>query len=257
MNNDNLNNQNLKDQSQTLASSSAQPSFTKTKSDRAKPSIDNPIVEYSRRELNIQDIIAPEDFEVDFDFVKIGDTYLRTLFVAGYPRFVTPGWLEPVINFNHSMDISFYIYPVEGKSVLDDLRRKITEMEAEISTDIQRGKIVNPSTQAKLEDARSLQEQLVKGSERFFEFAFYITIPAGTLEELNQVTRQVESTLGSLLIVGKKASLDMELGFLSGGAFGFDRLSITRNMDTTSLATTFPFTSAELSSDTGILDRKS
>ncbi|HWA52298.1 MAG TPA: ATP-binding protein [Patescibacteria group bacterium] len=219
----------------------------------SKPQISNPLIEYAKGEMSVQDIIAPKEFEIDFDYVKIGDTYLRTLFVGGYPRFVTPGWLEPVINFNHSMDISFYIYPVEGKDVLDDLKRKITEMEAEISTDIQRGKIVNPSTEAKLEDARALQEQLVKGAERFFEFSFYITIPAATLEELNHVTKQVESTLGSLLIVGKKASLDMERGFLSTGPIGFDRLSITRNMDTTSLATTFPFTSAELSSDTGIL----
>lgn len=220
---------------------------------KTKPVINNPLVAYAKGDMSIQDIIAPSKLEIDFDYIKIGDTYLRTLFVGGYPRFVTPGWLEPVINFNHSMDISFYIYPVEGKTVLDDLKRKITEMEAEISTDIQRGKIVNPATQAKLEDARMLQEQLVKGSERFFEFSFYITIPAASLEELNQVTRQVESTLGSLLIIGKKAALDMERGFLSTGPFGFDRLSITRNMDTTSLATTFPFTSAELSSDTGIL----
>lgn len=218
-----------------------------------KPNIVDPLVEYSKGQMSIQDLLAPQELEVDFSYIKIGETYLRTIYVGGYPRFVTPGWLEPVINFNHSMDISFYIYPVEGKTVLDDLKRKITEMEAEMSTDIQRGKIVNPSTQAKLEDARALQEQLVKGSERFFEFSFYITIPAATLEELDQITRQVESTLGSLLIVGSKASLDMEKGFLSTGAMGFDRLSIIRNMDTTSLATTFPFTSTELSSDTGIM----
>ncbi|MBI1863661.1 hypothetical protein HYS03_00395 [Candidatus Woesebacteria bacterium] len=45
----------------------------------------------------------------------------------------------------------------------------------------------------------------------------------------------------------------MENGFASTAPFGIDRLAITRNMDTTSLATTFPFTSAELSSDEGIL----
>jgi len=199
------------------------------------------------------DLIAPKNIEVDFNHIKIDDVYFRTLFVSGYPRFVNPGWLEPIINFDHSLDISFYIYPVEGKSVLDDLRRKIAEMEAEISTDIQRGKIVNPATQAKLEDARSLQEQLVKGAERFFEFSFYITIPAKSLEELDDLTRQVESTLGSLLIVAKRATLDMENGFLSTAPFGQDKLAITRNMDTTSLATTFPFTSAELSGDTGVL----
>jgi hypothetical protein len=218
-----------------------------------KPEIKNINIEIFTKKIELIDALAPKIIETDFDYIKINDTYFRTLFVSGYPRFVSPGWLEPIINFNHSLDISFYIYPVDGKSVLDDLRRKITEMEAEITTDIERGKIVDPSTQAKLEDALALQEQLVKGAERFFEFAFYITIPAATVEELNHITKQVEATLGSLMIIAKKATLDMENGFLTTVPLGFDNLAITRNMDSTSLATTFPLTSAELSSDQGVL----
>lgn len=218
-----------------------------------KPKITDPNRAIEEAGLSLLDVIAPNEVEIDFDYVKVNNVYFRTLFIAGYPRFVTPGWLEPVVNFNSSLDISFYVYPVEGKSVLDDLRRKIAEMEAEISTDIQRGRVVDPATQAKLEDARALQEQLVKGIERYFEFSFYITIPANSVEELNHITRQIESTLGSLLIVAKHAMLDQRTGFLSTAPYGMDRLSITRNMDTTSVATTFPFTSAELSSDRGVL----
>ncbi|MBI2007094.1 MAG: ATP-binding protein [Candidatus Blackburnbacteria bacterium] len=203
--------------------------------------------------LSVQDILAPRAIGVDFDHIKIGNKYLRTLFVAGYPRFVSPAWLDPIINFDQSLDISFFIYPVEGKTVLDDLRRKIAEMEAEIAVDLQRGRIVNPGTQAKLEDAQVLQEQLVKGAERFFQFSFYITIPADSKEELEQITQQVESTLGSLLIVAKQATLQQEGGLYSTLPLGIDKLSVTRNMDTTSLATTFPFTSADLSSNRGIL----
>ena len=218
-----------------------------------KPAILNPILSLAEKKLNVLEIIAPQKIEEDFDYIKINNVYFRTLFISGYPRFVSAGWLEPVVSFNSSLDVSFYIYPVEGKSVLDSLRRKITEMEAEISSDLERGKIIDPTTEAKLEDARALQSQLVKGSERFFEFSFYITIPANTVEELNHLTKQVESTLGSLMIVGKHATLDMESGFLTTAPFGIDKLMITRNMDTTSLATTFPFTSAELSSDIGLL----
>ncbi|MGA3291654.1 MAG: VirB4-like conjugal transfer ATPase, CD1110 family [Candidatus Microgenomates bacterium] len=217
-----------------------------------KPGITSASLAVSRG-MKLLDVIAPQSIETDFDYIKINDIYFRTIFVGGYPRFVAPGWLEPVINIDTSLDIAFYVYPVDGKTVLDDLRRKIAEMEAEMSTDIERGKIVDPSTQAKLEDARSLQEQLVKGIERFYEFSFYITIPANSLEELNQITKQVESQLGSLLIVSKHAMLDMEDGFLSTAPFGMDRLNITRNMDTTSVATTFPLTSTELSSDRGVL----
>ena len=218
-----------------------------------KPTISSVSLALKQKKLRVGDIVAPNKIDIDFDYFKINDVYFRTIYVAGYPRFVTPGWLEPVVNFDSSLDISFYIYPVDGKSVLDDLRRKIAEMEAELSTDIQRGKIVDPMTEAKLEDARALQEQLVKGAERFFEFGFYITIPASSLEDLNHITKQIESTLGSLMVVAKHAILDQDSGFLTTAPFGFDRLNVTRNMDTTSLSTTFPLTSAELSSDRGIL----
>lgn len=199
------------------------------------------------------DVIAPKYLELDFDHVKIGDVYFRTLYVSGYPRFVNPGWLDPIINFDHSLDISFFMYPVEGQQILTELRRKITEMEAEISTDIQKGKIADPGTEAKLEDAQLLQTMLVKGSERFYEFAFYITVPAPSVEELDAITKRIESTLGSLLITAKHASLDMHNAFLATNPIGKDLLLVNRNMDTTSLATTFPFTTAELSGDTGIL----
>ena len=211
------------------------------------------LLQFGQGMVSVQDIIAPGAIEVDFDFLKIGNKYFRTLFVAGYPRFVTADWLGPLINFDHSLDIAMYIYPVEGKSVLDNLRRKIAEMEAEIQTDVERGRLIDPSTQAKLEDARTLQEQLVKGAERFFQFGLYITIPADSLEELNKVSKEVVSTLGSLLIIAKHATLQMEDGFKTTIPTCVDKLMITRNMDTTSLATTFPFTSSELTSNEGVL----
>jgi len=203
--------------------------------------------------LTTQDIIAPSAIEVDFDNLKIGNKFFRTLFVAGYPRFVAANWLGPLVNFDHSLDVAMYIYPIEARGVLDDLRRKIAEMEAEIQIDMERGRVLNPSTQAKLEDAKKLQDQLVKGEERFFQFALYVTIPADNLDELNQVTKQVSSMLGSLMIIAKSASLQMEEAFKATIPTCVDRLMITRNMDTTSLATTFPFTSSELTANEGIL----
>ncbi|MEK7091100.1 MAG: DUF87 domain-containing protein [Patescibacteria group bacterium] len=197
--------------------------------------------------------IAPQSITVDFNTLKIDDWYFRSLFVAGYPRFVTANWLAPLINFDHSLNISMFVYPVESKSTLDDLRRKIAEMEAEISTDLQRGRVVDPSTQAKLEDALTLQDQLVKGAERFFQFGLYVTIPAKSESELNQVTKQVSSTLGSLLITTAPALLQQADGFKTTLPACTDHLLVTRNMDTTSLATTFPFTSSELTSNEGVL----
>lgn len=203
--------------------------------------------------VDIQDIIAPPAIEVDFDFIKIGNVFYRSLFVSGYPRFVGANWLSPIINFDHTLDISFFYYPVEPKGVLSDLKRKIAEMEATLQSDMERGKVANPSVRVALDDAQELQDQLVKGTERFFQFSFYITIPADTLEELNEVSSEVESTLGALLVLTKHATLQMEQGFISTLPLGTDKLMVIRNMDTTSLATTFPFVSSELTANEGIL----
>ncbi len=203
--------------------------------------------------VTVQDVIAPPAIEVDFDNIKVGDTYCRTLFVAGYPRFVTANWLTPLINFDHSLDIAMFIYPVESKDILSNLKRKIAEMEATIESDIKAGKVIDPSVQVALDDALALQEQLAKGAERFFQFGLYVTISSPDLEELNQVTKQVASTLGSLLIIAKPATLQMEDGFKTTQPLCLDKLMITRNMDTTSLATTFPFTSSELTANEGVM----
>ena len=208
---------------------------------------------YAKGLTSIRDIIAPSLVEVDFDNIKINNSVYRTLFVAGYPRYVTSNWLHPLLSFDKSLYISMYIYPTESRVILEDLKRKIAEMEATIQVDMKRGKVVDPSVQVALDDALALQSQLAKGAERFYQFSLYVTIPAELIEELNRETKEVESTLGSLLIVPKHATLSQEDGFKSSLPLGLDKLDITRNMDTTSLATTFPFTTASLTANEGIL----
>ena len=230
----------------------------KEKPVETKPNVSNEtknseIKAFTEGLVSTKDIIAPSAIEVDFNHIRIDNKYYRTLFIAGYPRFVGINWLSGLINFDASLSVSMYVYPTDGKEVLDDLRRKIAEMEAELTTDIQRGKIVNPSTQAKLEDALNLQADLVKGEERFFQFGLYVTISATDKEELDKINKNLESSLGSLMIISKKATLQMEEGFVTTLPICYDKLKVTRNMDTTSLATTFPFVSSDLSDDKGIM----
>lgn len=203
--------------------------------------------------VTIKDIIAPSFIEVDFNHLKIDDKYYRTLFVVGYPRYVSLNWLHPLITFDHPLYISMFIYPAESKEILHDLKRKIAEMEATIEGDIKAGRVVDPNVQVALDDALALQAELAKGSERFFQFGLYITIPADSLEELNNITKEIDSTLSSLLIVAKQATLEMEEGFKSTLPIFSDKLMVWRNMDTTSLATTFPFSTASLTANEGIL----
>lgn len=207
----------------------------------------------ARGMVSVRDILAPGAIEVDFTYLHVGNVYYRTLFVAGYPRQVGANWLSPLINFSTSLDISMFYYPMNTKTVLKKLRRKITEMEASLMSQQEAGKLASPETELNLEDATHLQDELVEGSEKFFQFSLYITIPAHSLEELNSTTKQLENILGGMMILTKPATLQMPEGFKSSLPTGENALGVMRNMDTTSLATTFPFTSSELTSNEGVM----
>lgn len=203
--------------------------------------------------LTTQDIIAPIDIEVDFNTLLMGNYYSRTFFISGYPRFVGPNWLSPIINFEHSLRISTFYYPVDSKVILDKLKKKIGEMEATLYSQMEDRKVVDPSLKVALSDAQQLQDSIAEGVEKFFHFAMYITIYAPSKDLLEKYSRNVTSTLAAMNVTAKSATLQQEAAFISTQPLGLDKLYITRNMDTTSLATTFPFVTSELTMDHGIM----
>lgn len=243
-----------KSSTQKPQTSSGQPAATKEKRQK-KPT--NPgktgLQTFEKGLTSIIDLIAPSSVEVDFRYIRVGDAFYTTLFIAGYPRYVSPGWLESIIDYDHTLDISMFCYPTSSTDVLADLKRKIGEMQATLASDAEQGKVADPTVEAALEDALGLQEELAKGIERFFQFGFYITISDANIEILQDTIKNLQTALGSLLLTGKPATLQMEEGFKSTLPMGQDRLYITRNMDTSSLASTFPFTSAVLTQNKGVM----
>ena len=210
-------------------------------------------VDVVAKDLTIQDIIAPIDLEIDFNDLQIGDYYARTLFISGYPRFVGPNWLSPIVNFEHSLRISTFYHPVDSKTILEKLKKKIGEMEASLYSQMEDRKVVDPSLKVALSDAQQLQDSIAEGTEKFFHFAMYVTIYARNKELLEKYSRNVISTFAAMNVTARPATLQQEPGFISTQPIGVDKLYITRNMDTTSIATTFPFVSSELTMDHGIM----
>ncbi len=203
--------------------------------------------------MTIQDVIAPLELEIDFNHIQIGDMYYRTLFVSGYPRFVGPNWLSPIINFEHSLRISSFYYPVDNKIILEKLKRKIGEIEATLYGQMEGRKAVDPSLKVALSDAQQLQDSIAEGTEKYFHFGMYITISARDLKTLDKIARNAISTLAAISVSAKSALLQQEQGVVTTQPVGLDKIYVTRNMDTTSLATTFPFVTSELTMDHGIM----
>lgn len=208
---------------------------------------------YRKGMATLLDLISPAAFSIRPNYLMLNDWYVRTLFVFTYPRFLFTNWLSPIINFDVTMDISMFIYPVESKTAMTELRRKVTELESTWQIEREKGMIRNPELETAIGDIEVLREQLQKGETRLFQYALYFTLYAKSLEDLDALTKQLESMLGGSLIYTKNAILQMEQGFNSCLPLGLDQLHVVRNMDTGSLSTVFPFISTSLTSNEGIL----
>ncbi len=201
----------------------------------------------------LRDLIAPSSLEIHGSYFRVGTLYGRTMYVYGYPREIYTGWLSGLINIDQVIDISMFVYPVDTETVLHNLRKKVTQLQADISIDNEKGKTRDPGKEAALSDAEELRDQLQIGAERFFRYGLYVTIYAESMDELNYVQHNIETLFGQQLIYSKVASSQQEQGLNSTVPQMSDQLQIRRNMNTGAISTSFPFTSADLTQESGVL----
>lgn len=201
----------------------------------------------------LRDLIAPSSLEIHSSYFRLGTKYGRTIYIYGYPRQIYTGWLSSLINIDEVLDVSIFVYPVESQVVLNNLRKKVTQLEATASISSEKGRIRDPGLEAAINDAEELRDQLQVGAERFFRFGLYVTLYADSLDELGFVQHKIETLFGQQMVFSKVASGQQEQGLNSSIPQMTDQLQIRRNMNTGAISTSFPFTSADLTQETGVL----
>lgn len=201
----------------------------------------------------LKDIIAPSGINIDFNYIQIGNYYIKSFFVYSYPRYLYTEWLSPIINAPYEINTSLFIYPVDSKEIMQKLRNKSAQVQATLSEEAQKGKVRNPLLETAYQDVEELRDSIQKGETKFFKASLYFTIFAKSLEELNAISDSLEATLGGQLILTKQTFMQQEQGFNCTLPICKDELLITKNLDTGSLSTFFPFISNDLSRNEGIL----
>ena len=96
----------------------------------------------------LRDFIAPSSLEFQASHFQLGTRIARTYYMYGYPSKVYTGWLSSMVNMDEVMDLSMFIYPVESQVVLNDLRKKVAQMEAGLQIDAEKGRVRDPAKQA-------------------------------------------------------------------------------------------------------------
>ena len=226
---------------------------TEKQADKLTPEDREVLKHYEEGLQKILDLIAPSAMEVRTNGITLNEQHVRTLYAYNWPAYIYPNWLSPIVNFDAQMEVSQFIYPTSNAAIMKMLRKKVAELRSSIRMLEQRGVVRDPQLEAALQDAEELRDLLTRGREKLFQFGFYITIYGEDEDKLKKVQTDIESQLGGKLVLTKPAYFQMEHGFISTLPLCEDQLEITRNMNTSPLATSFPFSSSDLTDNHGIL----
>lgn len=208
---------------------------------------------YQHGVSSIKDLVAPTSVEVTPRDFKLNGIHTKSFFVFNYPRFLDANWLNPIINFDVTLDISMFVYPTKSDKMLKILRKKVAEMLSSKRMNAERGMINDTSLDTALEDAEQLRVDLQRGEERFFQVGLYFTVYAEDKEKLDTVCKQLETLLGSQMVMIRSGDFQTERAFESTLPQATDMLDIVQNMNTSPLSSTFPFVSSDLTSNEGIM----
>ena len=198
-------------------------------------------------------LIAPPALEIDSNYLKLGDKFVKTIFIFTYPRYLSTGWFSPIIDLPELLDISIFVHPIETPLALKRLRKKAAQIESQLMERQQKGMVRDPLLETAFQDVEALRDSLQQSRENLFNIGVYITIYANTVEELSKLENSISSLLESRLIYVKPAIFQQLEGFNSVLPIGEDQLLIHSPMNSGTLSSVFPFTSASLTSNEGIM----
>ena len=197
--------------------------------------------------------VAPQIFKTFLNEVRYDETFARTIAVRGYPRTVEEGFLDKIITINGNFDIAIHIEPYNIEFMMIMLNKELQKQRADLWS-LQNKGMINPTLEIKYNDTKMVLENVQKGNEKLFNVSLYITCKAISLEELNILTKKIESDLNALLMIPHAPTYEMHNALLSTIPLGMNKLNIKQNVTTKALSAFFPFTSQFLQLDeSGIL----
>lgn len=185
--------------------------------------------------------------------VKVGGRFRRVLVAEGFPGNVGDGWLDELIAMPGTFGLSLSITPLEKDRVLEQLRRELLKQKSDIESHSKRGERPPDYLQTQYADTLRIREAIENDEEKMLDISLYVSPEAGSLKELDSLTKKLKTSLNAAGIVPKTPYMRMMEGFKCALPTGSDKPMITRNITSSALASCFPFKTTKIIEMDGVL----
>jgi hypothetical protein len=184
--------------------------------------------------------------------LRNGEGWHRTWWLERYPGGeLSPGWLLRLVPPRLRLSLSWHAERLPTAWVVEYLQRQLVQMRA--SQLHRAGGVGDPLVDGAAPAAESLQQRLTASQESAFHVSLYLTVTAPTREALEAAAGEVEAAARSALCELFPCTFRQLDGRLATLPLGRDPLARRRVLDTSALATLFPWFDADLQDDRGLV----
>lgn len=199
----------------------------------------------------LQDVLEPSAVIEHPGSLDLGGSYTTTLVTRTWPEQVSNGWLEWLYNFEEPgvrRRVSFYIESLPSSRVMNDLRRRQIQLDAETRWARKRGLREDFDIQIGEEAIDFLREEIGRGRQRMFLATLFVTIMADSPERLREAARHLTQKASGYQMTLRPLYLEESQGFRATVPIGVQPIkgAPDRGIPTIALATSFPFSAGEI-----------
>lgn len=202
---------------------------------------------------SVPELVFPDGFYIDRDYVRVGKRYYRVYAVTDYPQSLYIGWLDEVKQLGN-IDISVHIFPGEPRDVVNQLTRKITQYQSQYMLDEERGNIYDLGVLKKaVRDLEALREDIQMNRDKLYFVTIVLAVSADSPDELDKSSRVLEGVLAGKTVRARRAFLRQDQAYKTLVPVGENRYDdCARNFNTGAVISLFPFASPEFSHKKGV-----
>ena len=208
--------------------------------------------EYTANIADFKSHIAPSYWEYKSNEMNVSGIFGKTYYTQRYPTYIDALWTRDLMTMHSKWDMSFFIYPEDDAAMQAMLKRKSTQLKAELNESISKWITTDKEVEQQYKDVELIREKLSTREERYFEISNYFTIYNVNEDELKEEWKKFEQKISGYGISVKTANHRMDEWMTSTLPLCIDDLWISRSAVTSSLAWSFPFISNDLVQNTWI-----
>lgn len=184
--------------------------------------------------------------------VHDGEGHHRTWCLDRFPGGeLVPGWLLRLVPSGLHVVLSWHAERLPTAWMVDYLQRQLVHMRA--AQLYREGGVGDPLVEGAAPAAEALQQRLTASQESAFHVSLYLTLTAGSLEELDAGGEQVLAAARAALCRLLPCTFRQLDGRLATLPLGRDQLGRCRVLDTSALTTLFPWFDADLQEAEGLV----